>query len=165
MNMKTIFLTYLIVITLPSAVFAQNKSAQNPLIFADVPDMSMIRVGKNYYMSSTTMHMSPGLPIMKSTDLVNWKLINYAYDTLANIDELNLTNGKSTYGRGSWASSLQYHAGVYYVTTFAQTTGKTYIFRTKDIDQGHWKMSSFKPAYHDHTLFLDDDGKAYLVYG
>ena len=59
MNMKTIFLTYLIVITLPSAVFAQNKSAQNPLIFADVPDMSMIRVGKNYYMSSTTMHMSP----------------------------------------------------------------------------------------------------------
>lgn len=165
MNMKTIFLTYLIVITLPSAVFAQNKSAQNPLIFADVPDMSMIRVGKNYYMSSTTMHMSPGLPIMKSTDLVNWKLINYAYDTLANIDELNLTNGKSAYGRGSWASSLQYHAGVYYVTTFAQTTGKTYIFRTKDIDQGHWKMSSFKPAYHDHTLFFDDDGKAYLIYG
>src|SRR5690606_2423190 len=82
---------------------AQNKKAQNPIIFADVPDMSMVRVGNNYYMSSTTMHMSPGVPIMKSTDLVNWKLVNYAYDTLADLDALTLNNGKSAYGRGSWA--------------------------------------------------------------
>ena len=62
-----------------SPLSAQVKSAQNPVIFADVPDMAMIRVGGNYYMSSTTMHMSPGVPIMKSTDLVNWQLVNYAY--------------------------------------------------------------------------------------
>src|ERR1043165_8621431 len=86
----------------------EDQKAKNPLIFADVPDMSMIRVGNTYYMSSTTMHMSPGVPIMKSTDLVNWKLVNYCYDTLANMDELNLRNGKSTYGRGSWASSIRY---------------------------------------------------------
>src|SRR5687768_14446005 len=104
---------------------AQTQHAQNPIIFADVPDISMIRVGDTYYMSSTTMHMSPGLPIMKSKDLVNWRLINYAYDTLASMDELNLENGKSTYGKGSWASSLRFHKGTYYVTTFAQTTGKT----------------------------------------
>jgi beta-xylosidase len=103
--------------------------AKNPIIFADVPDMAIIRVGATYYMSSTTMHMSPGLPIMKSTDLVNWKLINYAYDTLADMPELNLTEGKSTYGRGSWASSLRFHDGMYYVTTFAQTTGETYILK------------------------------------
>ena len=48
-------------------------NAQNPIIQADVPDMAMIRVGDTYYMSSTTMHMSPGLPIMKSKDLVNWQ--------------------------------------------------------------------------------------------
>ena len=47
--------------------------ARNPIIWADVPDIAIIRVGKTYYMSSTTMHMSPGLPIMKSTDLVNWQ--------------------------------------------------------------------------------------------
>ena len=47
--------------------------AGNPIILADVPDMAMIRVGDTYYMSSTTMHMSPGLPIMKSKDLVNWQ--------------------------------------------------------------------------------------------
>lgn len=147
-------------------LIAQEKQkAHNPIIFADVPDMSMIRVGSTYYMSSTTMHMSPGVPIMKSKDLVNWQLVNYAYDTLANIDALNLANGKSTYGRGSWASSLRYHNGIFYVTTFAQTTGKTYIYSTKDIEKGPWKTVSFKPAYHDHSLFFDDDGKVYLLYG
>ncbi|RZK63327.1 MAG: glycoside hydrolase, partial [Pedobacter sp.] len=99
----------------------------NPIISADVPDPSIIRVGKIYYMSSTTMHMSPGLPIMKSEDLINWKIVNYAYDTLANIDQLNLNNGKADYGRGSWASSLRYHNGRYYVSTFSGTTNKTYI--------------------------------------
>jgi beta-xylosidase len=139
--------------------------AKNPLIFADVPDMAMIRVGANYYMSSTTMHMSPGLPIMKSTDLVNWKIINYAYDNLADMPELNLTEGKNAYSKGTWASSLRFHNGMYYVTTFSYTTGKTYIFRTKDIEKGHWKRVSFTPAYHDHSLFFDDDGKTYLIYG
>ena len=139
--------------------------AQNPIIFADVPDMSMIRVGNNYYMSSTTMHMSPGVPIMKSTDLVNWKIINYAYDILADIPELNLTDGKNAYSKGSWASSLRFHNGMYYVTTFSYTTGLTYIFTTPDIEAGNWKRISFAPAYHDNSLFFDDDGKVYLIYG
>lgn len=148
-----------------TALFAQSGQAQNPLIFADVPDLSMLRVGDTYYMSSTTMHMSPGLPIMKSKDLVNWKLVSYAYDTLADMDELNLANGKSTYGRGSWASSIRYHNNTYYVTTFAQTTGKTYIYSTANIEKGPWKRASFKPSFHDHSLFFDDDGKAYLLFG
>jgi beta-xylosidase len=146
-------------------VRAQVKEAENPIIFADVPDMAMVRVADVYYMSSTTMHMSPGVPIMKSKDLVNWQLVNYAYDTLANIDELNLDNGKSTYGKGSWASSLRYHNGLYYVTTFAQTTGRTHIFSTKNIERGPWKVTSFKPDYHDHSLFFDDDGRVYMIYG
>ncbi|WP_035652191.1 glycoside hydrolase 43 family protein [Flavobacterium sp. ASV13] len=153
------------ILMIQMVTFSQEKKAQNPIIFADVPDISIIRVGKNYYMSSTTMHMSPGLPIMKSTDLVNWKLMNYAYDILADVPELNLTEGKSTYGRGSWASSLRFHNGIYYVATFAQTTGQTYIFKTKDIEKGNWQKVSFQPAYHDHSLFFDDDGKAYLIYG
>ena len=161
-------LSRLVMIALGAMLFALNAYAQkasNPIIYADVPDMSIIRAGNNYYMSSTTMHMSPGVPIMKSNDLVNWHLVNYAYDTLANIDALNLTNGKSTYGRGSWASSLRYHKGTYYVSTFAQTTGKTYIYSTKDIENGQWKSVSFKPALHDHSLFFDDDGKVYMVTG
>jgi beta-xylosidase len=164
MKNKISFIFICFNLIIQSAV-CQEKRAQNPTIFADVPDLAMIRVGQNYYMSSTTMHMNPGLPIMKSTDLINWKLINYAYDTLADIPELNLTNGKSTYGRGSWASSLRFHKGMYYVTTFSGTTGETYIFRTKDIEKGNWKRVSFKPSYHDHSLFFDDDGRSYLIYG
>jgi len=141
------------------------QQAHNPTIYADVPDLSIIRVGNTYYMSSTTMHMSPGVPIMKSTDLVNWKLVSYAYETLDDVDELNLANGKSTYGRGSWASSLRFHNGTYYVSTFAGTTGKTYIYSTKNIEKGPWKAVSFKPSLHDHSLFFDDDGKVYMVYG
>jgi beta-xylosidase len=148
-----------------STLMTQTTKAKNPLIFADVPDMSMVRVGNSYYMSSTTMHMSPGVPIMKSEDLTNWKIVGYAYDTLANIDALNLVNGKSTYGRGSWASTIKYHKGIFYVTTFAQTTGKTYIYTTKDIEKGPWTAVSFKPAYHDCNLFFDDDGRNYLIYG
>ncbi|HOW64452.1 MAG TPA: glycoside hydrolase 43 family protein [Candidatus Paceibacterota bacterium] len=150
-------------VTLGAAVSVAQ--ARNPVIHADVPDIAMIRVGDTYYMSSTTMHMSPGVPIMKSKDLVNWEIVNYAYDILEDVDELNLENGKSTYGRGSWASSIRYHKGAYYVTTFAQTTGKTYVYTTKDIEKGPWQMKSFRPMLHDHSLFFDDDGRVYMLYG
>ncbi|WP_426587245.1 glycoside hydrolase family 43 protein [Mucilaginibacter sp. R-33] len=141
------------------------QTAQNPIIYADVPDVSMIRVGDTYYASSTTMHLNPGLPIMKSKDLVNWHIVSYAYNTLDGGDALNLANGANAYGRGSWASSLRYHNGTFYVSTFSGTTNKTYIYSTKNIEKGPWKEMSFKPALHDHSLFFDEDGKAYMIYG
>src|SRR5437868_1603047 len=144
------------VVVLGFLFLSNNVHAQqaiNPIIFADVPDMSMMRVGDIYYMSSTTMHMSPGLPIMKSKDLVNWQLVGYAYDTLANMDELNLANGKNAYGLGSWASSIRYHNNTFYVSTFAATTGKTHIYTSKNIEKGPWKSVSFAPCYGDHSLF------------
>jgi beta-xylosidase len=146
----------------------QKKSvplADNPIVWADVPDMAMIRIGETYYMASTTMHMSPGLPIMKSNDLVNWELVNYGYETLADNELLRLENGKNAYGAGSWAPSLRYHNGVFYATTFASTSGKTHIYKTSDIENGPWEEISFSPSIHDHTLFFDDDGKAYLIWG
>jgi beta-xylosidase len=154
-----------LLISIVSPISAQEKQAHNPILFADVPDMSIIRVGATYYMSSTTMHMSPGVPIMKSHDLVNWAIVNYVYDTLVSNDFMNLENGKSTYGRGSWASCIRYHNGMYYVSTFAQTSGRTHIYTTKNIEKGPWKVHSFKPSYHDHSIFFDDDGRTYLIYG
>lgn len=144
---------------------AQVNKAKNPVIFADVPDVSMIRVGDTWYMSSTTMHMNPGVPIMKSKDLVNWQIVNYAYNTLGDVDALKLENGKNAYGRGSWASCIRYHNDTFYVSTFSSTTGKTYIWSTKDIEKGPWKEISFSPSFHDHTLVFDDDGRVYLIYG
>jgi Beta-xylosidase len=165
--MKTLYfsLATLFATSINFTVSAQVNSARNPIIFADVPDMSMIRVGDTYYMSSTTMHMSPGVPIMKSKDLINWQIVNYAYDILDNVDAFTLNNGENAYGKGTWASSIRYYNGAYYVSTFSQTTEKTYIYSTKDIEKGPWKEISFNPSLHDNTLFFDDDGRIYMIYG
>jgi beta-xylosidase len=150
---------------LGSLACAAEAAARNPIVWADIPDLAVIRVGDVYYMSSTTMHLSPGLPIMKSTDLVNWQLVGYAYDTLGDNDALKLQNGKNAYGAGSWASSLRFHNGCFYASTFSSTTGKTHVYRTKDIEKGPWTESSFRPALHDHSLIFDDDGRVYMAYG
>ena len=86
-------------IALGAEPLSPAASAHNPVIWADVPDPSVVRVGDFYYMSSTTMHMCPGLPIMKSKDLVNWRMASYAYETLADNEALRLENGKDAYGQ------------------------------------------------------------------
>jgi len=156
------FLVPLFFLTL---VNTSAQMAQNPIIWADVPDVSIMRVDDTYYMSSTTMHMSPGLPIMKSKNLVNWEMASYAYDRLVENDKMNLENGQEAYGKGSWASSLRYHNGMCYVSTFSATSGKTHIYKTKDADRGPWEAFSFEPVLHDNSLFFDDDGRTYMVYG
>ena len=139
--------------------------ATNPIMWADVPDMAMIRVGDTYYMSSTTMHMHPGLPIMKSKDLVSWEMLGYAYDTLVDNAKMRLEDGADAYGAGSWASSLRYHDGVYYVSTFSSTSGKTHVYSTRDIEGGAWETFDFEPSLHDHTLWFEDDGRVFMIYG
>ena len=107
------------------------EAAHNPIIFADVPDMSMIRVGDAWYMSSTTMHMSPGVPIMKSKDLVNWEIVSYAYDVLDTSDALTLNNGKNSYGKGTWASSIRYNKGPSMFQHFPRQPEKHHIYSTR----------------------------------
>ena len=136
----------------------------NPFVYADAPDNDVIRVGNTFYMSSTTMHMNPGVPIMKSYDLVNWEIVNYVYDTYANNDAQNLNNGQSEYGRGSWASSLRYHNGIYYVSFGSNSTGRTYIYQTSNIETGPWTSSVLGSYYHDASLLFDND-RVFLVYG
>ncbi len=165
MTMHLLHVFVLTCVTLLIAGQARAKSARNPVIWADVPDVAAIRVGDTYYMASTTMHMSPGLPIMKSKDLVNWELIGYAYNTLADNEALRLEDGRNAYGRGSWAPCLRYHNGTFYASTFSSTSGRTHIYTTTDIEKGPWKETAFAPSLHDHSLFFDDDGRAYMLYG
>ena len=147
-----------------SAASLNAATVTNPLIYADVPDISVMRVENKYYMVSTTMHLNPGAPIMESTDLANWRTINYAHQKLGDNDMLNLANGKSTYGDGSWASSIRYKDGVYYVLTPGRSTNKTHLYRTKDIVNGPW-TETLLPFYHDPSLHLEDDGRAFIIYG
>ncbi len=137
----------------------------NPIIWADVPDDDVIRVGDTYYMVSTTMFFSPGAPIMKSDDLVSWELCNYVYDTMANGDVQNLTNGKHDYAHGQWAASLRYKDGWFYVFFGSYGTGKSYIYKTRDIENGTWDRVELNGMYHDASILFDDDGRNYLVYG
>ena len=74
-----------------SATAVESGQFSNPVIYADVPDMDIIRVNDTYYMVSTTMHLSPGCPIMKSKDLVNWEIVNYVYDILGDTDAMNFS--------------------------------------------------------------------------
>ena len=147
-----------------SATAVESGKFSNPVIYADVPDMDIIRVNDTYYMVSTTMHLSPGCPIMKSKDLVNWEIVNYVYDILGDTDAMNLRNGESMYGNGQWAASLQYHNNKYYVAFNSNTTGHAYIYTTDDIEKGSWTKTELAKSYHDMALFFDDN-TPYIVYG
>lgn len=141
--------------------------AQNTISFlwADIPDPDIIRVGDSYYMTSTTMHFTPGCPIMKSADLMNWEIVGYVYDVLENSDHMCLENGKHDYGRGSWASCLRYHNQTFYVAFTAYNAHKTYIFQSQDIESSQWERYTLDGIYHDLSLLFDDDGSVYMVYG
>jgi beta-xylosidase len=77
---------------------------------------------------------------------------------------MNLANGENAYGKGSWASSIRYKEGTFYVLTFSQTSNSSHLFTTKDIKNGPWKETKL-PFWHDPSLVLDDDGRNYVLYG
>ncbi|UOE44018.1 family 43 glycosylhydrolase [Agromyces larvae] len=144
-----------------------------PLFNADVPDVSVERLpaaendeGRDiYYMISTTMHLSPGAPIMKSYDLVNWEIVNYVFDRADISDSSSLRNGQTSYGQGQWASSLRYHDGRWYVAFNTNNLGGSYLYTTDDIDAGSWDRVKLPGTYHDPSLFFDLDGTPYIFYG
>jgi arabinoxylan arabinofuranohydrolase len=149
-----------------SAQPADNGAATftNPVIYADVPDIDVIRVGSDFYMVSTTMHLMPGAPIMHSKDLVHWNIISYVFDEIKDSPHYDLEGG-DVYGKGQWASSLRYHNGKFYVFFATNKPQKSYIYAT-DNPAGKWeKLCTFDKNYHDASLLFDDDGKVYLAYG
>lgn len=135
------------------------------LWWTDIPDPDVIRVGNTYYMTSTTMHFTPGCPIMKSKDLDQWEIVNYVYDVLETSDEMTLKNGKHDYGRGSWASCFRYANDTFYVAFAAYNANKTYMFQSKRIESNQWDRYTLEGIYHDMSLLFDEDGRVYMVYG
>ena len=78
---------------LPAGDLVAQAVGKNPVIFADVPDMAMIRVGNTYFMSSTTMHLMPGAPVMHSKDLVHWEIASYVFDKITDTPNYDLMGG------------------------------------------------------------------------
>ena len=153
-------------------VFIIEEAVHNPMLWADVPDPDVIRVGDTFYMVSTTMHLMPGAPVMASKDLKNWETVGYIFDKLTDSPKYDMQNG-TAYGRGQWATSLKYHNGRFYAL-FApnenapqpgpQHPGETYIM-TAPQASGPWTLVSRMRHFHDCSLFFDDDGRVYVIYG
>lgn len=146
----------------------QNKQTsttfRNPVLWADVPDPDVIRVGDDFFLVSTTMHLMPGAPIMHSKDLVNWKTINYVFDSIKENSKYDLQDG-TVYGRGQWATSIRYHNGTYYLYFSPNDVPyRGYVYTTKD-PREKWTLQNRLPHFHDASLFFDDDNKAYVFYG
>ncbi|MBR5686566.1 MAG: glycoside hydrolase 43 family protein [Prevotella sp.] len=150
-----------------SNVMAQER-IQNPMLWADVPDPDIIQVDGTFYLVSTTMHLMPGTPIMRSRDLKNWETVSYVYDRLTDSPKYDLSPTEGTvYGRGQWATSLKYHKGKFYVL-FAPNEqgamGDTYIY-SADKAEGPWTLVSRMRHFHDCSLFFDDDDRVFVIYG
>src|SRR5689334_1604824 len=94
-------------------VFSQTTSSatagsfQNPVLWEDLADVDIIRVGDTYYYSASNMAYSPGAPILKSYDLVHWQYVGHSLPKLDLGPSYDLTGGNA-YNKGTWASSLQY---------------------------------------------------------
>ena len=133
MNTKTMLASFL----LPLALGASAELS--PTVWADIPDVAPLRVGDTYYMVSTTMHFNPGIPVMTSKDLVNWKIAGYCYDTIEDRPQDRLEGGDD-YGHGTWASSIRYNDadGYFYVSSFNNAARHTYLFRAKSVE-GPWE--------------------------
>lgn len=140
-----------------------NGTYSNPLFHDEFSDPDMIRVGSDYYLTGTTMHTMPGLPILHSRDLVNWRIVGYAFDRLDLGPDFRMEGGKEIYGQGIWAPSFRYHNGVYYIFANVNRFGLQ-VFRASD-PRGPWKHNRIEKGLHDLSVLFDDDGKIYAVYG
>ena len=161
--MKKLLLTLAAALLLGAGAQAQIK---NPMLWADVPDPDVIRVGDTFYLVSTTMHLMPGGPIMASKDLKNWETVGYIFDKLTDSPKYDLQEG-TVYGRGQWATSLKYHDGKFWALLAPNepgSMGDTYIF-TAEKAEGPWTIHSRLRHFHDATLFFDEDGTPYVFFG
>lgn len=137
----------------------------NPMLWSDVPDPDVIRVDDNFYLVSTTMHLMPGAPVMRSKDLVNWETASYLFDRLTDTPNYDM-DGCTAYGRGQWATSLRYYNGRYYAYFSPNDKPfRGYVYTTTDPAKEKWELISRLPHFHDASLLFDDDGRVYVYYG
>jgi beta-xylosidase len=133
----------------------------NPILHADYSDPDVIRVGNDFYMTASSFNCIPGLPILHSTDLVNWEIIGYALPKISSFDEFD----KPQHGNGVWAPAIRYHNGEYYIYWGDPDNG---VFVVKALHpEGPWSepvLIQVAKGWIDPCPFWDEDGKAYLIH-
>ena len=135
-----------------------NGRYRNPVLFADYSDPDVIRAGDDFYMVASSFNCMPGIPILRSNDLVNWTLAGHVYDRLP-FEKYN----KPAHGQGSWAPSIRFHGGFYYV--FFCTPHEGLFMARAGNPAGPWTLRHVADVemWEDPCPFWDDDGQAYLV--
>lgn len=149
----------------------------NPLIWEDYPDLDVFRVGDVFYYSSSTFAFSPGAPVLKSYDLVNWTPVSHSIPTLNFGSKYNLNSATDrAYVKGVWASTLRYRKSndMFYWIGCIESS-KTYVWTAENTSAGtnngevsnwNWTAKGTLPkCYYDCGLLIDEDDTMYVAYG
>ena len=134
---------------------------RNPILYADYSDPDVIRVRNDFYLTASSFNAVPGLPILHSTDLVNWSIIGHALPRQPPFDVF----AQPQHGKGVWAPAIRHHGG-------------QFVIYYGDPDFGIYRVEAHHPAgpwsapllikqargWIDPCPFWDDDGNAYLVH-
>lgn len=137
-----------------------NGEYKNPVLYADYSDPDVIRAGDDYYLTASSFNCTPGLPILHSKDLVNWRIINHALKKQAPVDVFNVPQ----HGKGVWAPSMNYRKGEFYIY-YPDPDYGIYMIKTKDPAKEWSEPVLVLPGKGiiDPSSFWDDDGQAYLA--
>ena len=138
-----------------------NGMYRNPVLHADYSDPDVCTVGEDYFLTASSFNCTPGLPILHSKDLVNWKIVNYALKKVEPVEYYN----EARHGKGVWAPSIRFHEGVYYIYWGDPDFG-IFMVKTRD-PYGEWDAPVLVKAGKgmiDPCPLWDDDGRVYLAH-
>lgn len=147
----------------PSAPWVADRgdgTYRNPVLFADYSDPDVVRHGDDFYLVASSFNCLPGLPVLHSRDLVNWRIVAHVFDRLP-----FPAYDAPAHGCGAWAPSIRYHDGRFWV--FFSTPDEGIFMSTASDPLGSWSpLHQVKAArgWIDPCPFWDDDGQAYLVH-
>jgi len=138
-----------------------NGMYRNPVLHADYSDPDVCAVGEDYFLTASSFNCTPGLPILHSKDLVNWKIVNYALKKVEPVEYYN----EPRHGKGVWAPSIRFHEGMYYIYWGDPDFG-IFMVKTRD-PYGEWDAPVLVKAGKgmiDPCPLWDDDGRVYLAH-
>lgn len=138
-----------------------NGMYRNPVLHADYSDPDVCAVGEDYFLTASSFNCTPGLPILHSKDLVNWKIVNYALKKVEPVEYYN----EPRHGKGVWAPSIRFHGGMYYIYWGDPDFG-IFMVKTRD-PYGEWDKPVLVKAGKgmiDPCPLWDDDGRVYLAH-
>jgi beta-xylosidase len=133
---------------------------KNPVLYADYSDPDVVRSGNDFFLVASSFNAAPGIPVLRSRDLVHWQLVGHVFKT----QEPRAVYDHVEHGGGVWAPSIRKHGGLFYVY-YADADAGIYVATAKD-PAGTWSKPELVKAakgWIDPCPFWDDDGKAYLV--